>query len=208
MAKADATKKAAPKKRGRKSFKETHVAGIAKFNWRGRPPKWETPAALEKLIVEYFESCFELQWFDELQRKPDGTMKKDKKERSVFKPVKRLVQIEPFTVTGLALALGTNRTTLIEYSNGRFKGREKVSLKPKAFVDLIIAAKTTVEQYLEKGTMNGTINAAFGIFSAKCNHKWVEKEDSVLDPDGKIDKKKIDKMTPEQKAEHLKAFVT
>ena len=70
---------------------------------------------------------------------------------------------EPYTVTGLCLALDICRDTLLEYS------------KDKKFSDTIKKAKLKVENYLEKHLI--TDNSTTGIiFNLKNNFGWTDKQ--------------------------------
>ena len=66
---------------------------------------------------------------------------------------------EPYTVTGLALALGTTRRTLLDYEND------------DEFSHTIKMAKTICENYLERKALKGEIPPAVGIFMLK-NFGW------------------------------------
>ena len=68
----------------------------------------------------------------------------------------------PYTITGLALALGTSRQTLMNYEH-----RE-------AFFDTIKKHKTRVENYAEERLYSG--NAAGPIFALK-NFEWKDKQE-------------------------------
>jgi hypothetical protein len=69
---------------------------------------------------------------------------------------------EPYTVTGLALALGTTRRTLVDYEND------------DEFSHTIKMAKTLCENYLERKALKGDIPPAVGIFMLK-NFGWTDK---------------------------------
>ena len=70
---------------------------------------------------------------------------------------------EPYTVTGLCLALDICRDTLLEYS------------KDKRFSDTIKKAKLKVENYLERHLI--TDNSTTGIiFNLKNNFGWTDKQ--------------------------------
>jgi hypothetical protein len=69
---------------------------------------------------------------------------------------------EPYTITGLALALDTSRQTLINY-----EGKEE-------FIDAIKRAKSRVEHYAEKKLYTGTPTGP--IFALK-NFGWSDKQD-------------------------------
>ena len=61
----------------------------------GQRPKFETPAEMQKLINDYFDSCF---------------IEAETEEGEVYQK-----QIRPFTVTGLAYSLGMTRQGLLDY---------------------------------------------------------------------------------------------
>ncbi len=78
---------------------------------------------------------------------------------------------EPYTITGLALALDTTRQTLINYE------------EKDEYLDTIKKAKTMVEQYAEKRLFSGTPTGA--IFALK-NFGWKDKQETELSgKDGK-----------------------
>ena len=74
------------------------------------------------------------------------------------------IKNEPYTVTGLCLALDITRETLREY------------LKDEQFSDTIKKAKLKVENYLEKHLI--TDNSTTGIiFNLKNNFGWKDKQE-------------------------------
>jgi len=76
------------------------------------------------------------------------------------------VEEEPYTITGLALALGfTTRQSLINY-----EGREE-------FLDTVKTAKLRVEQFAEKKLFGP--NATGAIFALK-NYEWRDKTEQAL----------------------------
>ena len=92
---------------------------------RGRPPAFDSVEEMEKLIEEYFIEC-------------KGKPLLDKEGEPMFDkwghPI--MINVEPPTVTGLALALGFNsRTSLFNY-----QGKEE-------FVNTITRAKSIIEKY-------------------------------------------------------------
>lgn len=135
----------------------------------GRPPKWETPEELEELIQDYFDSCFEPKYEKKnivIDVDKDGkdiselqwTAILDYKEEQVYE------RTRPFTITGLAVALGTTRQRLIEYG------------KNDDFWDTIKKAKEIIHNWTEESlydTSNG--NAVGKIFNLKNNWGWVDK---------------------------------
>jgi hypothetical protein len=86
------------------------------------------------------------------------------------------VDMKPLTITGLALALGTTRQTLLEYE-GEVQGREK---KDPEFADTVKRLKTIVENYAEQALFGK--NATGPIFALK-NFGWSDRHE-ITDPDG------------------------
>lgn len=74
-------------------------------------------------------------------------------------------KLKPYTITGLCVYLGMSRETWREYGN-----REEYS-------DTIKRAKMIVENFVEEGLLNGSINPIGGIFNLKNNFGWVDKID-------------------------------
>ena len=75
----------------------------------------------------------------------------------------------PYTVTGLAVALDTNRETLRSYG------------EKEEYSDTIKKAKAKCEQYLEEGMLTGKLNATASIFSAKNNYGWKDVQEFTGD---------------------------
>ena len=67
---------------------------------------------------------------------------------------------KPYTMTGLAVWLGIDRTTLINYG------------KKDKYSTLINKAKDRVEQQIEENYLDGTFNTTAAIFNLKANYKW------------------------------------
>lgn len=74
-------------------------------------------------------------------------------------------KFKPFTLSGICVYLGISRETWSEYG------------KKSEYVDTIKKTRAIVENYVEEGLMNGTINAIGGIFNLKNNFGWVDKID-------------------------------
>lgn len=72
---------------------------------------------------------------------------------------------EPYTVTGLGLALDMSRQDLINYSN------------KEEFFDTIKKAKQRVENYLEKRLITDSNSGV--IFNLKNNYGWKDKQENV-----------------------------
>lgn len=96
---------------------------------------WKTKKDLKTLIDAYFESITN--------------------EKGEY--------VKPPTVTGLALALGTNRQTLVNYEG------------KKEFIDTIKAAKSRCENWVEENALAGKANPTFSIFNLVNNYGWENK---------------------------------
>lgn len=74
---------------------------------------------------------------------------------------------KPYTISGLALALETNRQTLLNYSE-----------RPD-YVDSLKKAKAKCEAYVEE-RLFGNTQVTGAIFNLKNNYGWVDKQDMNL----------------------------
>lgn len=125
----------------------------------GRPPAFTSVEDMEVLIDKYFEDC-------------DGKIVLDKDGNPLRNKDGKIIRDDrrPYTVTGLALALGFNsRTSLLNY-----EGKEE-------FVNTILRAKARVEKYAEERLYDN--NGANGAkFSLANNFKgWTEKQQIEAD---------------------------
>lgn len=109
----------------------------------GRPLLFQTVEELQKAIDKYFNDCLK-----DSVRLEDGT-----------------IRHRPFTITGLALALGTTRKTLIDYED-----RDE-------YCNTIKLAKTRVEGYAEERLFTG---AATGPIFALKNFGWSDKSEQDI----------------------------
>ena len=80
---------------------------------------------------------------------------------------------KPYTITGLAIALDTDRQTLINY-----EAKEE-------YFDTIKKIKLIVENYAEEKLFNGS-NTAGVIFNLKNNYGWVDKQELDANVNGEI----------------------
>jgi hypothetical protein len=131
----------------------------------GRPLKFPTPEILNKKIREYFVSC----WSQKLDMFGNPIFKKDANGKKTDQPV--LTQHRPYTITGLALALGTSREVLLNY-----KERDE-------YTDSIKKALETCHNFAEEQLYVGK-NPAGVIFNLKNNYKW--KDESKIETDGHL----------------------
>lgn len=134
----------------------------------GRPMKFTDPDELQREIDNYFALCdphTERRLVDNNRQKPNGEKIWDKEEV--------MTEQKPYLVSGLAVHLGTNRTSLFNY--------RKVDHYPKDFDpeirDRLIAsiegAFARIEAYMEEQLYKGNSNGAK--FALTNNYKWVEK---------------------------------
>lgn len=141
----------------------------------GRPKKWETVEELEEQIQAYFNSCFMVKTERIKIKDPEtgGTewvdsVAKDREGNDIY------IQIKPFTVTGLAVALDTTRDVILDYEN-----------KPEnaEFSNTIKKAKQMIQQYAEDYLFNGK-NPTGAIFNLKNNWGWVDRRETDLTTKG------------------------
>ncbi|MGR6764465.1 terminase small subunit [Paenibacillus sp. T2-29] len=128
----------------------------------GRPLKFKSAEELQGKIDDYFESCYEEIW----------TRESDKDGKEAWAPLydrhgnieKRLVR--PFTISGLAVFLETDRKTLLNYED-----REE-------FFHTIKKAKARIENYTEEQLYNASAKNMTGIiFNLKNNYGWQDKQE-------------------------------
>ena len=120
----------------------------------GRPPLYETVEEMEAVIDKYFESCV-------------PKILKDNDDHVLVNPKGYpVMELNPPTLTGLALALGyCSRQSIYDNEN-----------KNDKFSYAIKKARLKCENFLEKYTLSGDIPAAAGIFALK-NHGWSDKQE-------------------------------
>lgn len=140
----------------------------------GRPPFYTSAEEMQKKIDAYFEECD-----GKLLTNPDGTPILTKWGQEIY------IGKKPYTITGLALAIGFNsRKSLLEY-----QGKEE-------FVNTITRAKARVEAYAE-ARLYDKDGSSGAQFSLKNNFKgWdgdqennaeaMQKLDEVLDKLGGV----------------------
>lgn len=142
----------------------------------GAPRKFKTPEELEAKLDNYFESCFEIQWKDQVVRDKNGNkLRKDGK--LLKKPAKVKIQTKPFTITGLALALDCSLDHLRTLNNGTNSVNEALSYPDNLeFTALVKRARLKCQNDLEVKALTNKVNAIFSIFSLKCNYDWQDKQ--------------------------------
>ena len=165
------------------------------------PMKFESLEELNEKIERYFLSCMSpiIEWIDNpeydkkeydrcinnMEEYETPRKLREQKVDGNGDPVYEI--IEPFTISGLALALGTNRTTLLEYQK-----ELKTSISEedsKAYANAIKQAKSKVENYVDKYMFTGK-NQTGAIFVAKNNFGWIEKTEQDVNL-GAVDPEKV-----------------
>ena len=134
----------------------------------GQPRKYKTPEDMQIAIDAYFDSCFtpDLKWNPDKQYYEP---KKDSEGNTM------LIQTKPFTITGLANALGLSRQGLLNYE------------EKDEYVDTIKRAKQRVEQYVEERLFDrdGVNGARFNLTNNFNN--WSEKTENKVNNTGRIE---------------------
>lgn len=113
-----------------------------------KPLKFKSVEELQSQIDEYFISCWE-------EDEESGKRK----------------QVKPYTITGLANYLDTNRQTLLNYE------------EKEEYFDTIKKAKSLCEQYVEEYLFTGK-NTAGGIFNLVNNYGWQNKQSTDITTKG------------------------
>lgn len=156
-------------------------------NKRGRPLKFKSVLELQVKINAYFAECdpHTVEVTEWLQaRDASGQLKKDKHGLNYLVQVTHMITTkqQPYTITGLAMALGTSRHILIDY-----EGKTD-------FLHTINDAKLKCQHYAEEYLYTGK-NTVGAIFNLKNNYGW--KDQIQQDNTGEIVHKWED-MTDEQ----------
>lgn len=143
-------------------------------NKGGRPLKFKTEADLKKAVKKYFKDC-------------------DNRKITVIKYGKKikLPNPRPYTMSGLALALGMDRISLINYG------------KREEFFNTVREAKIRCQQFAEEhlfvpGVAQGVI------FNLKNNHAWKDESTVIDESKTTIEDSKGKKMSLEQLQDHFK----
>jgi hypothetical protein len=130
----------------------------------GRPLKFSSPEELQAKIDAYFESC----WDEVIVRGPKGAIMTVNQETGQEEPLKEKVQIRPYTITGLAVALDTSRTVLLDYED------------KDEFSNTIKNAKNKIETFAEE-QLYQLKNPAGAIFNLTNNyHRWTNKQSQEI----------------------------
>ena len=127
----------------------------------GRPCKFGDLAELQSAIDAYFDSCYA----NVIVKDKDGHACIDEDGNIT----REMQQVEPFTITGLALALDTSREVLMDIETQTSAGYSK------EFSDTIKRAKLRCQQFAESHMFTAR-NPAGAIFALK-NYGWRDIQD-------------------------------
>lgn len=126
----------------------------------GRPPKYETPEEMQRIIDLYFDACK----INRLVKFADGDEELLLSGYSdEDKEIISYVESYAPTVSGLAYTLGMSRQALLDYSN------------KDQFLDTVKRAKQRIEVYLESNLYGQAVTGT--IFNLKNNFGWKDKSD-------------------------------
>ena len=123
----------------------------------GRPPLYTDVEQLSAIVDEYFATC-DNRIQQVYSKKSDGVIE--------------VINPEPYTMAGLAYALGMDRRTLLEYS------------KTDQFSPTIKAARNRVQLDVERRLMEG--NSTGAIFNLKNNFGYVDKTEVDQNVSGEL----------------------
>src|SRR3954449_3778725 len=137
----------------------------------GRPLKFHTVEELDLAIQNYFAEC------DPHTTKALVETGRDSKGNMLFDTRTVLTEQKPYTMSGLARALGISRQALLDYSE-----REE-------FLDSIAMAKQRCEEYAEGQLFGPYANGAK--FNLQNNYQgkyqpWTDKQVIAGDPDAPV----------------------
>jgi hypothetical protein len=132
-------------------------------NTVGRPLKFANAGELQVRIDEYFHSCYEERWDSRSDKDGNVTWHPSLDRYGMI----IRDQIKPFTISGLAVFLGTSRQTLLNYE------------ETDEFFDTITRAKAIIENYAEEQLFDKNARNINGIqFNLNNNYKrWTNKQE-------------------------------
>lgn len=144
----------------------------------GRPLKFKDPIELQKRIDAYFADCdvhleegmvptpyiVDMHRGKERIRVPVGR-EKPNEWRMIYQPY--VTKQKPYTVTGLACWLDTDRELLLNYQ------------RREGFSEIIERAKTKIEAFWETALWDEKVNTQGVIFNLKNNWGWKDRVEVV-----------------------------
>lgn len=146
-----------------------------KQKYRGQKPAFNSPEKLQKQVDAYFDSCFGFMY------DKNGNLKYDKNGE----PIR--YQNKPFTVSGLALAVGVTTRTLNRYCSGTFDTDMLGDENLASYKKILVKAKQKIESFAEsqlydKNGSNGArfvLDSSFGWTTQKEKAEIQEKQFNI-----------------------------
>ena len=150
-------------------FRCIHKGSYGTINYGSRKRiKWASPEQLQKKIDEYFESCYDYIYdrkSGSFVTKPDGTYLRG--------------LVKPFTTTGLAMAIGMDRTMLLAYSEDEINALgfpTDEDYEGPTYGEIARAARNRIQEFAEtrlfdRDGFNG------GKFVLDCSFDWVGRKE-------------------------------
>lgn len=126
-------------------------------NKGGRPPAFKSVEELQLAIDSYFAAC---DAHVEERYVESGISERGE---TIFAKRKVMTEQEPYTVSGLARALGITRETLVQYKNG------------DKFSDSVMLAYDRCHEWAEKALYGKSATGA--AFSLKNNWNWRDRQE-------------------------------
>ncbi len=136
----------------------------------GRPPKYTSPAEMQKDIDAYFDKC-------------DGT--KIKKQHVTGKGVIEVETPTPYTMAGLAAALNMGRTTLNSYMKSEHYTEWKAREPEKAtdFRNIITCARQKIEARNLELALVGCYDSKIAALNLSSNYGYSSKQEQDIKSD-------------------------
>lgn len=133
----------------------------------GRPLKFEDPKALQEKIEAYFGDC------DPHEAEHRVLVQKANGEK-YFTTEQVITDQKPYTITGLAMALDTNRHTLLNYTDPEHYPDTIDDQVKQQLINTVGAAKLKCQFFAEQHLYTGKTPSG-AVFALKNNYGWVDK---------------------------------
>lgn len=165
----------------------------------GRPMKFQSVEELQKKIDAYFADCdphpeeiIIWEWHEKEEtrkvKNKDGKMVdktfkvEDRSQRPKEKKEWGVTEQQPYLITGLALALDTNRLTLVNYEDPAHYSDDIDEEIRNEFINTIKKAKSKIERFWEN-ELRGS-HPTGPIFNLKNNYDWKDRQE--IDNSGNV----------------------
>lgn len=149
----------------------------------GRPLKFKSVEDLQQKIDAYFGDC------DPHIATRKISIPKADGGKAYWGEQEYITDQIPYTITGLALALDTNRFTLLNYQDPDHFAEGISDELREQFIDTITRAKLRCEQFAEQHLFTGKTPAG-AVFNLKNNYGWIDK--TVVDQTNRSPEEELD----------------